>query len=102
MEFRTARIALQHPFCCHCGQKITKQLSKVKAIKNVKCYPTDRVVVFGFTSAFQISEVLNHLIQLGFPPQGETAVPKNAIWSMIACSHLEPNHYRSTYDGQRA
>ena len=100
MEFRTARIQLQHPFCCRCGQKITTQLGKIKAIKNVKCYPSEQLVVFGFNTAFQISEVLNSLIQLGFPPKGETTVSKDAIWYWAACHHLEHINQKTTYAGQ--
>lgn len=71
METSLARIFVQNKFCNHCVDKVKTKMMEVQNISNVIVYPQDALVVFNFKRANQVSEVLNTLTALGYPPQGD-------------------------------
>jgi len=71
METSLARIFVQNKFCTNCVDTVKTKMMEVQNISNVIVYPQDALVVFNFKRANQISEVLNTLTALGYPPQGD-------------------------------
>lgn len=80
-----ARIPVQNTFCKSCIAPIKKKLQEIERIKNIALYPSDSLVVFNFDSANQVSEVLNTLTDLGYPPEGERT-NNNDVTSMCNCT----------------
>lgn len=66
-----ARIPVQKPFCENCIPMIAASIKQVDAIEQVYLDPLTAMVTFYFITANQVSEVLNLLIALGYPPQGD-------------------------------
>ncbi len=71
MKVSTARIVVQNSFCTNCIDLIKKRMMEVQ-INNVMLYPSDSLIVFNYKRANQISEALNTLVSLGYPPLGDT------------------------------
>ncbi|MFS4446888.1 hypothetical protein [Maribacter sp. 2307UL18-2] len=71
MKTGFAKIPVQRSFCDGCSTKIGQELLKIANITNVRLYPTDALVIFNFKRANEVSDALNTLTALGFPPQGE-------------------------------
>lgn len=71
MRTSLAKIIVQNSFCTNCITPIKKKIMEVKHVKNVMLFPEDALVVFNFNCANQISEVLNTLMALGYPPEGD-------------------------------
>ena len=66
-----ARIFVQNSFCGRCMTTIKKKVLEVPDVQNINLYPSDSLVVFNFMRANQVSEVLNTLTTLGYPPKGD-------------------------------
>jgi len=66
-----ARIFVQNTFCQNRIQNIRSEVKKVIESGNVILYPSDSLIVFNFKTANEVSEVLNVLTHLGFPPAGD-------------------------------
>lgn len=71
MTTSLARIFVQNKFCIQCVDTIESRMMEVQHISNVIVYPQDALVVFNFRKANQVSEVLNTLTSLGYPPLGD-------------------------------
>ncbi|GGD05387.1 hypothetical protein [Hyunsoonleella pacifica] len=71
MRTSLARVIVQNSFCSNCIAPIKKKIMEVKDVKNVMLFPKEDLVVFNFNCANQISEVLNTLMVLGYPPEGD-------------------------------
>ncbi|TBN04412.1 heavy-metal-associated domain-containing protein [Hyunsoonleella flava] len=71
MTTSLARIVVQNPFCTNCSVSIKKKIMEIEQVQNVRLFPEDALVVFNFNRANQISEVLNTLMNLGYPPEGD-------------------------------
>ncbi len=66
-----ARIYVQGNFCNNCGSYIKKELLKINDVSNVYLRPRNSLIVFNFVRANEISNVMNLLTALGYPPKGE-------------------------------
>jgi hypothetical protein len=61
---------------------------EVQNVSNITLYPADSLVVFNFAKAHQISEVLNTLTALGYPPKGDCIKTENQKKSLCACTAI--------------
>ena len=87
MKTSLARIFVKNPFCVKCIVPIKKKVMKVQNVKNVVLCPSDSLVVFNFNSANQVSEVLNTLTLLGYPPKGDNdTITTNLTPTFCKCS----------------
>ncbi len=85
MTTSLARVIVQNPFCSNCITPIKKKIMEVDEVKNVRLFPSDSLVVFNFNRAHQISEVLNTLMALGYPPEGDQISSCNATKPLCSC-----------------
>ena len=79
MDHNIARIPVQNSFCKKTCDKIRVEIEKVLNSNNVVFYPSDALVVFNFKKANELSEVLNILTVLGYPPAGDRVVQRILI-----------------------
>jgi len=86
METSLARIFVQNKFCTHCVDQVKTKMMEVQNISNVIVYPQDALVVFNFKRANQVSEALNTLIALGYPPLGDTLEKNNCQTPVCECA----------------
>ncbi len=86
METNLARIFVQNKFCTHCVDKVKTKMMEVQNISNVIVYPQDALVVFNFKRANQVSEVLNTLTSLGYPPLGDAMEKNNYQTPLCECA----------------
>ena len=86
METSLARIFVQNKFCTHCVDKVKTRMMEVQNISNVIVYPQDALVVFNFRRANQVSEVLNTLASLGYPPLGDMMKKNNCQTPLCECA----------------
>lgn len=85
MTTSLARVIVQNPFCSNCIAPVKKKIMEVKDVKNVRLFPANSLVVFNFNRAHQISEVLNTLVALGYPPEGDQILEGNSILPKCSC-----------------
>ncbi|GAB1858207.1 hypothetical protein MHTCC0001_30440 [Flavobacteriaceae bacterium MHTCC 0001] len=85
MTSNLARIFVQNRFCSSCIIPIKNKLMEVEHIKNVKLFPADSLVVFNFNRAHQISEVLNTLVAIGYPPEGDRISDCSIVQPLCSC-----------------
>lgn len=71
MNHNIARIPVQNSFCKKTCDRIRVEIEKVLNSNSVFFYPSDALVVFNFKKANELSEVLNVLTALGYPPAGD-------------------------------
>lgn len=81
-----ARIFVQNRFCSDCITPIKQKILEVKQVKNVMLFPRDSLVVFNFNRANQISEVLNTLVALGYPPEEDAIASASYVKPLCECS----------------
>lgn len=86
METSLARIFVQNKFCIQCVDKVKTKMLEVQNISNVIVYPQDALVVFNFKKANQVSEVLNTLTSLGYPPLGDMIENDDCQTPLCACA----------------
>jgi hypothetical protein len=86
METGFARILVQNTFCIGCIDLIKTKMMEVQHVSNVTLYPSDSLVVFNFAKANQISEVLNTLTSLGYPPKGDRVYKNKTKSRLCACA----------------
>ncbi len=85
MKTSFARIFVQNSFCTLCKDAIKKKVMEVKDVQNIALYPSDSLVVFNFMRAHQVSEVLNTLTDLGYPPEGDPYPAMGATKPICQC-----------------
>ncbi len=85
MTTSLARIVVQNTFCTNCIVPIKNKIMEVEHVKNVKLFPEDALVVFNFNRANQISEVLNTLTALGYPPKGDRVSQQYVNKTLCKC-----------------
>ena len=86
MKTSLARIFVQNKFCIQCIDTIQSRMMEVQQISNVIVYPQDALVVFNFKKANQVSEVLNTLTSLGYPPVGDNVVQVACQTPLCTCA----------------
>ena len=86
MKTSLARIFVKNTFCMHCMHPIKKKVREVNNVKNVALYPSKSLVVFSFNSPNQVSEVLNTLMTLGYPPEPDFVSTENVVRPFCRCS----------------
>ena len=86
MKTNLARIFVKNTFCINCVNPIKKKIGEVNNIKNVALYPSESLVVFNFNSANQVSEVLNTLMTLGYPPEVDCITTMNLATPLCTCA----------------
>jgi copper chaperone CopZ len=91
MRTGIARIIVKNTFCTDCVTAIKKKVMEVKNVMNVNLYPSDSLVVFSFNNANQISEVLNILTSLGYPPKEDLITAENLMSPICNCIPLVHN-----------
>lgn len=69
MEPAIARIFVQQSFCTKSVESIRSEILNILTSSMVKVYPLEALVVFNFHTANEVSEVLNLLTRLGYPPK---------------------------------
>ncbi|WP_420604067.1 hypothetical protein [Flagellimonas sp.] len=89
MKKNLARIDVQQPFCHNCAEVIQNELTSIDDISNVRTYPMDSLVVFHFIRANELSNVLNKLMELGHPPQGDVIQKENYVPPLCNCRGIE-------------
>lgn len=85
MKSGLAQIPVQNSFCQRCSHTIKSELLKVNDISNVYLYPKDSLVVFNFVKANELSDALNILMSLGYPPKGDKVDKKNCRPPLCCC-----------------
>jgi len=88
MQTSIARILVENRFCSNCIDSIKNKLQEVENIQNIRLYPSDSLIVFGFSKANQISEVLNKLYAIGYPPLEDYPHKTKPILSTCKCKTL--------------
>ncbi len=88
MKTGFAKIELKKSFCTQCSVKIRRKLQMIDDISNVRLYPTDSLVIFNFIKANELSDALNLLTDLGYPPKGD----KIDCLSLVKACSCHPNH----------
>lgn len=71
MRTGIAKIPVQNSFCEGCAEVIRKRILKDQGVQNLVLFPSESLIVFNFNWANQVSEVLNILTKLGYPPEGD-------------------------------
>lgn len=71
MNPNIARISVQRAFCNQCAVTIKSELKKIIDDCHLMIYHLDALIVFNYHRAHQVSDVLNTLCALGYPPQGD-------------------------------
>lgn len=84
-----ARIFVQKPFCSNCVATIKQRIMQAQQLKHLVLFPMDSLVVFSFNSANQISEVLNTLVALGYPPEGDFISSTSRVKPICECCEKE-------------
>lgn len=78
------QVFIQNLKCGGCANTITKEISKVKHVSNVKVDESTSSITFEFPDD-DVSSVLNRLDQLGYPPaEDENSIYKQAK-SYVSC-----------------
>jgi len=85
MKTTLARIFVKNSFCINCVVPIKKKVMEVQNIQNVILSPSDSLIAFNFNSANQVSEVLNTLTVLGYPPKEDRVAVTNSIPAFCKC-----------------
>lgn len=93
MTTSLARIFVQNPFCSNCLTSIKQKIMEVKQVKNVMLFPADSLVVFSFNRANQISEVLNTLVALGYPPEEDIISNALRVKPLCECHNTHANPF---------
>ncbi|MGW9684046.1 hypothetical protein [Flagellimonas sp. 2504JD1-5] len=91
MKKSLAQIHVQHSFCMNCAEKIQNELLCIADISNIHAYPTDRLIVFNFVRANELSMVLNKLMELGHPPKGDVIKKENYVPPLCSCEGIGYN-----------
>ncbi len=72
MKSSLAKICVQHPFCTDCVGPLKKKIiAEVQNIKNLTLDATSSLVMFNFNQVNQVAEVLNTLMAVGHPQEGD-------------------------------
>ncbi len=71
MRSGIAKIPLQNSFCERCAEIIKRRIIEAQNLQEVLLFPEESLIVFNFKWANQVSEVLNILTRLGYPPVGD-------------------------------
>jgi hypothetical protein len=85
MQISLARIFVQNSFCAQCVDTVKTKILEVQHVSNVIMYPSDSLVVFNFNKANQLSEVLNTLSILGYPPLEDTVENHHSETPLCTC-----------------
>ncbi len=85
MKASLARIYVQNSFCSNCIHTIKEKITnRMDGMNQIQLYPLESLIVFPFTAANQVSEMINTLIDIGCYPEGET--DSKSLFEIPYCS----------------
>ena len=89
MEIRLAKITVQNILCDTCILFIKKRLKQIHNIQSMQLCRENSTLVFSFTSANQLSNILNTLTAMGYPEQGDKITTESLKTPFCNCNVQE-------------
>jgi len=92
MRTGIAKIPVQNSFCERCAEVIKNRILKDQSVQNLILFPSDSLITFNFNWANQVSEVLNILTRLGYPPEGDEVTTSSYTLPFCKCKNKNQNY----------